>query len=83
MKAYEVHSCNLDGFTIWSGKVIARDDESVSDALKRKFGLEYLECEEFYGREVNANEINPNIISVKNLTVGELMIILEETFKAH
>ena len=76
MKAYKVYNCDITGGTIWSGTVIAKDDETVSDALKRKFGLKYLYCEKFYGKEVNANEINPDSIPVENLTVGELMIIL-------
>jgi hypothetical protein len=75
MKAYKVYNCAITGGTIWSGTVIAKDDETVSDALKRKFDLKYLYCEK-YGKEVKADDINPDSIFVENLTVGELMIIL-------
>lgn len=77
MKAYKVYNCGITGGKSWSGTVIARDDETVSDALKRKFGLKYLYCEKFYNKEVDAEEINPNSVWVTDLTVGELMILLE------
>ena len=76
MKAYEVYNCGITGGTSWSGKVIAKDDESVSDALKRKFNLKYLYCEKFYDKKVEAREINPYGVSVGSLSVGELMIVL-------
>ena len=81
MKAFEVSFCHIKGGTTWSGKVIARDDESVSDALKRKFGLRRLYCEAFEGREPNANEINPTAVPIEYLSVGELMIVIEEVIK--
>lgn len=77
MKAYEVYSCNIDGGTIWSGSVIAKDNESASDALKRKFGVASLYTEEC-GKVVRAREINPGSIKLEYLTVGELMIILND-----
>lgn len=77
MKAYEIYSCNIDGGTIWSGSVIAKDYESVSDALKRKFGGKYLYTERC-GKEIKAKEINPDKIRLEHLTVGELMIILND-----
>ena len=81
MKAFEVTYCRITGGTIWSGKVIAKDDETVSDALKRKFGLKHLDCERYEGREPNAKEINPTAVPIQYLSVGELMIIVEETIK--
>ena len=77
MKAYKVYNCGITGGTTWSGTVIARDDESVSDALKRKFGLKYLYCEKFYGKEVKADEVNADSVQVDNLSVGELKIVIE------
>lgn len=77
MKAFEVTNCRITGGTIWSGKVIARDDESVYDALKRKFGLKRLACES-YDREPSAKEINFAAVPIQYLSVGELMIIVEE-----
>ena len=81
MKAYEINCCRIKGGTIWSGEVIARDNESVSDALKRKFGLERLYCEYAEGHEPNAKEIDPISIPIEHLSVGELMIIVEEIIK--
>lgn len=81
MKAFEVTNCRIKGGTIWSGKVIARDDESVSDALKRKFGLKRLYCESYDDREPTAEEINPAAVPIQYLSVGELMIIVEEVIK--
>lgn len=81
MKAFEVTCCRITGGTIWSGKVIARDDESVSDALKRKFGLKRLYCEACEGREPKAEEINPTAVPIEYLSVGELMIVIEEVIK--
>ena len=81
MKAFEVSYCNINGFTNWSGKLIARDDESVKDALKRKFGLKSLYCEAHEGREPKAREINPTAIPIEYLSVGELMIVIEEVIK--
>ena len=77
MKAYRVYNCNITGSTIWSGTVIARDDETVSDAIKRKFGLQYLYCEKFYGKEVEVDEVNADSVQVDNLSVGELKIVIE------
>lgn len=77
MKAYKVYNCGITGGRSWSGTVIARDDESVSDALKRKFDLEYLYCEKFYGEEVKADEVNADSVQVNNLSVGELKIVIE------
>lgn len=81
MKAFEVTNCRIKGGTIWSGEVIARDDESVSDAIKRKFGLERLYCEAYEGREPKAEEINPTAVPIKYLSIGELMIVIEEVIK--
>ena len=81
MKAFEVTYCRIKGGTTWSGKVIARDDESVSDAIKRKFGLKRLYCEAYEGREPKAEEINPTSVPIEYLSVGELMIIVEEVIK--
>lgn len=81
MKAFEVTCCRIKGGTIWSGKVIARDDESVSDALKRKFDLKRLYCEAREGREPKAEEINPTAVPIECLSVGELMIVIEEVIK--
>lgn len=80
MKAYEVNFCRITGGTVWSGKLIARDDESVSDAIKRKFGLKRLECER-EGCEPNAREINPAAVPIEYLSVGELMIVIEEAIR--
>lgn len=80
MKAFKVANCRIKGGTIWSGEVIARDDESVSDALKRKFGLKRLYCESYDGK-ITAEEINPAAVSIQYLSVGELMIIVEEIIK--
>ena len=80
MKAYEISYCRIKGGTVWSGKLIARDDESVSDAIKRKFGLKYLECER-EGLEPNAREINPAAVPIEYLSVGELMIVIEEAIR--
>lgn len=77
MKAYKVHNCGITGGTSWSGTVIARDYESVSDALKRKFGLKYLYCEKFCDEEVEADEVNVDSVQVENLSVGELKIVIE------
>lgn len=81
MKAFKVTNCRINGGTIWSGEVIARDDQTVSDALKRKFGLERLYCESHDGREPNAKEISPTAVAIQYLSVGELMIIVEESIK--
>ena len=81
MKAFKVTDCRIKGGTIWSGEVITRDEETVSDALKRKFGLERLYCEAYEGREPKAKEINPTAVPVQYLNVGDLMIILEEVIK--
>lgn len=76
MKAYKVYNCGITGGTSWTGNVIARDNESVSDAIKRKFGLKYLYSEKFYNKEVEAKEVSPDSIPVEDLTVGELMIVM-------
>ena len=80
MTAFDVSFCRIKGGTTWSGKVIARDDESVSDAIKRKFGLTRLYCE-YDNCEPNAKEINPTAVPIEYLSVGELMIIIEEVIK--
>lgn len=77
MKAYRVYNCNITGGTIWTGTVITRDDETVSDAIKRKFGLQYLYCEKYCNKNVEANEINADSISVNDLTIGELEIVIK------
>lgn len=81
MKAFNVSFCRIKGGTTWSGMVIARDDESASDAIKRKFGLKRLYCEAHEGREPKAEEIDPAAVPIEYLSVGELMIVIEETIK--
>ena len=78
MKAFDVSLCRIKGGTTWSSKVIARDDESVSAAIKRKFGLKRLYCEAYEGSEPKAEEINPTAVPIEYLSVGELMIVMEE-----
>ena len=77
MKAYRVYDCRITGDMIWSGTVIARDDETVSDAIKRKFGLQYLYCEKYCNENVKADEINADSIRVNDLTISELKIVIE------
>lgn len=84
MKAYEVVRCNLDGFINWSGTVIDADEKGVSEAIKKKFGLDYLYCEEFPNKKLQErgekqfgySEISVESVSLQNLTVGELAGIL-------
>ena len=52
----------------------------MSDAIKRKFGLDRLECER-EGHDPNAREINPISVPIEYLSVGELMIVIEEAIK--
>lgn len=85
MKAYEIVRCNLDGFTNWSGTVIDVEEKGVSEAIKKKFGLDYLYCEKFPNkkfqergeRQFEYSEKPVESVSLQNLTVGELMGILK------
>lgn len=47
MTAYKIERCNLDGFTNWSGIAVDIEEKGVSEAIKNKFGLDYLYCEKF------------------------------------
>lgn len=84
MKAYEVAGCNLDGFRKWSGTVIDTEKKGVSEAIKKKFGLDYLYCEKFPNKKLQErgenqftySEISVESVSLQYLTVGELLGIL-------
>lgn len=90
MKAYEVVRCDLDGFRIWSGIVIDADEKGVSEAIKKKFGLDYLYCEKFPDKKLQKrgeeqfgySEISVESVSLQDLTVGELMGILRHNIEA-
>ncbi len=47
MKAYKVYDCMIDGGTDWSGTVVDVEGKGVSEAIKKKFGLDYLYCEKY------------------------------------
>lgn len=84
MKAYEVAGCNLDGFRNWSGTVIDTEGKGVSEAIKKKFGLDYLYFEKFPNKRLQElgedqfrySEISIESVPLHNLTVGELLAIL-------
>lgn len=89
MKAYEVVRCNLDGFRNWSGTVIDVDEKGVSEAIKKKFGLNYLYCEKFPNKKLQErgenqfgySEISAESVLLQNLTVGELLGILRHNIE--
>lgn len=84
MKAYEVVRCNLDGFRNWSGVVVDTEEKGVSEAIKKKFGLDYLYCEKFPNKKLQErgekqfgySEISVETVCLQELTVGELLGIL-------
>lgn len=89
MKAYEVVRCNLDGFKNWSGTVIDTEEKGVSEAIKKKFGLDSLYCEEFPNKKLQEcgenqfgySEISVESVHLQNLTVGELLGILRHNIE--
>lgn len=89
MKAYEVMRCNLDGFKNWSGTVVDTDEIGVSEAIKKKFGLDYLYCEEFADNKLQERvekpfgfkEIPIESVPLQVLSVGELIGILRHNIE--
>lgn len=89
MKAYKVVRCNLDGFKNWSGEVIDTEEKGVSEAIKKKFGLDYLYCEKFPNKKLQEmgeeqfgfSEIPVESVPLQNLTVGEFMGILRHNIE--
>lgn len=89
MKAYKVIRCNLDGFKNWSGTVVDTDESGVSEAIKKKFGLKYLYCEEYQNKELQDSgekpfsfkEIPIESVPLQVLSVGELIGILRHNIE--
>lgn len=91
MKAYKVYGCRIDGGTDWSGTVVDAEEKGVSEAVKKKFGLDYLYCEKYPDKrlqQIGKNQFDFEETTIENiplqeLTVGELFGILMHTIEVN
>lgn len=74
MKVYEIRPRCVSNTINYRGIVIARDDETVCDALKRKLD------EDVSDKDFSVYELNPDRVFLRkafgDLTIGELAIFL-------
>ena len=89
MKAYRIEGCRVVGGTIWNGRVIVDDKETITEALRKKHGVEKMYCEEYpneetvkvYGVPYALKEIPLEKVYCSDVTVYEMVKMIKEFSK--